>query len=177
MIVQPLAGQDQMFSLRLDALDPTGSHFAPHCDKRERLLADAQVLLVHLPSPVGAHFLHSLQVRWVKEGLCRSVAALTPDELLPLVLVERCWSPRGKVALDEGVEAVVPFGEQAGSVVFSKRLMTKQETDGKSEEGSEGSHFPAFLDLTAVKASVRLTLQMCEPFFCFVSYGSTFHFL
>lgn len=87
--------------------------------------------------------------------MCRPVTALIPDELLPVVLVEGVGSAGGKVPLEEGVVAVVPLGELAGSVVFSKGLMTQQEADGKREDNSESSHCPAVLELK-IKTELRL---------------------
>lgn len=118
LIAQHFAGQDQMFGFLFDAPDPARPRFAPHRDKGEKLLADAQVLLVDLPPVFRAHGLHLVQVFWMEEGLGRPVTAtVIPDVLLPVVLVERRGSTRANVALDEGVVAFVPCGQLAGSIV------------------------------------------------------------
>lgn len=146
VIVQHFTGQDQMFVFLLDAPDAARPRFTPHCDKSERLLADAQVLLVCLPPLVGAHIPHPVQVFWIEEGLCGSAtASFILDVVLPFDLVERSGSARGNVALDESVVALVPFGELAGSIILSKRLMTQQETDGEREQSPESSHYPELL--------------------------------
>lgn len=147
LVVQHFTGQDQMFGFLLDALDSARPRFAPHRDKREILLADAQVLLVDLPPVFRAHVLHPVQVFWMEEGLGGSVTApVFPDVCLPFILVERRGSTRANVAFDEGAEAVVPFGDLAGSFVVSKRLMAQQETDGESKKIPESSHYPAVLE-------------------------------
>lgn len=74
-----------------------------------------------------------------------ATASFILDVALPFHLVERSGSARGNVALDESVVALVPSGELAGSIVFSKRLMTQQETRGKSEKSLESSHYPEVL--------------------------------
>lgn len=131
LVSQHLTGQDQMFGFLSDAPDAARPRLTPHRDKGERFPADAQVLLVLLPPFVGAHFPHPLQVFLGEEGLGGSVTASSPDVFLPFVLVQRMGCARGNVALEESVVAVVPFGELAGSVVFGKCLMSKQEKDGK----------------------------------------------
>lgn len=151
LIAQHFTGQDQIFGIILNAPDAARPHYTPHRDKSERLLADAQVLLVYLPPFVRTHILHPVQVFWTEKGLGGSVTApVIPDVILPFVLVERSGSTSTNVAFDEGVEAVVPFGELAGSIVFGKGLMTQQETDGK-RESPESSHYPAVLVLAAVE--------------------------
>lgn len=110
LVVQLLTGQDQMFSFLADVPDPAGSQLTPHCDESEGLLADAQVLLVHLSTFVGADGLYFVQFVWMEEGLCWSVAApVVLDVSLPLILIESVRSPRADVALDKGVEAIIPF--------------------------------------------------------------------
>lgn len=143
---QHLAGQDQMFGFLSHALDAARPRLAPHRDKSEGLLADAQVLLVHLPSRGGAHVPHLFQVFWFEEGLCGSATAcLILYEGLPFVLVERSWCARENVALEESVVAIVPSGALAGSFVSGRRLMAQQQTDGKNEKTPEGSHYPQVL--------------------------------
>lgn len=50
LVVQHFTGQDQVFGVLLDTFDTTGVLNTSHCDKGERLLADAQVILVRLSS-------------------------------------------------------------------------------------------------------------------------------
>lgn len=110
LVFQHLTGQDQMFSFPTDAPDPTGPQITPHCDESEGLIADAQVILVHLPTFVGADCLNLFQFVWMEEGLCGSVTVpVVLDVRLPFILIERVRSPRADVALDKGVEAVIPF--------------------------------------------------------------------
>lgn len=155
LVAQLLTGQDQMFGFLSDALDPASPRYTSHRDKSEGLPADAQVFLVHHPPLVRAHGLHPVKVALVQKGLGGSVTApVVLDVRLPQVLVQSIWSTGANVAFDEGVVAVVPFGALAGSVVFSKRLMSQQETDGQSDKSPEGSHYPAVLVLAAVEASV-----------------------
>lgn len=119
LIAQNLTSQDQMFGFLSDAPDAARPHFTPHSDKREKLPADAQVLLVDLPPFVRAHFLHPVQVFWVEEGLRGSVTVpMVLDVLLPFILIKRRGSAWGNVAFDEGVVAIIPFGALAGSIVF-----------------------------------------------------------
>lgn len=59
---QHFTGQDQMFGFFLHALYPTASLFTPHSNKRERLLADAEVVVEDLPPLACAHIPDSLQV-------------------------------------------------------------------------------------------------------------------
>lgn len=160
LIVQHFTGQDQMFLFISDAPDPAGSRFTPHCDKSERLITDAQVLLEHLPPSVRAHGLHPFQLIWVKERLCRSVTApVILDVLLPFILVERIRSSRTDVAFDEGREAVVPFGRLAGSVVSGKCLIPQQKTDGKTEKNPERSHYPADLEWNKVYKVITVSTK------------------
>lgn len=99
LVVQFLAGQDQMLLLLCDAPDAARAGLAPHRHKGEGLLADAQVLLVHF-ALVGANGLDPLQVVRVEEGLRWSVtAAVVPDVFLPLVLVRRPRRALSDVAL------------------------------------------------------------------------------
>lgn len=147
LILQHLTGQDQMFGFLSDAPDAARPRLTPHRDKSERLLTDAQVLLKGLPPFVRAHILHHVQVFLFEEGLRGSVTApVIPDVLLPFVLVQRRGGARANVAFDEGVVTVVPFGELAGSIIFSQRLITQQEADAKSEKSPENSHYPAVLE-------------------------------
>lgn len=147
VIAQLLTGQDQMFSFLPDAPDPARPRLAPHRDKSERLPAHAQVVLVRHPAFVGAHGHHPVRVAGGEEGLSGSVtAAGVLDVVLPLVLVQSVRITRANVAFDEVFEAGVPSGALAGSVGFGKRLMTQQETDGKTEKHPESSHYPAVLE-------------------------------
>lgn len=155
LIVQNLTGQDQMFGVLSDASDTACPRLTPDSDKRERLSADAQVLLEGFPPFVRAHIFHPVQVFGTQEGLSRSVTAtVIPDVRLPLIVVERSGYAGANVAFDKGAEAVVPFGGLAGSVILSRCLMTQQETDGKSEKSPEASHYPAILVLAALEAFV-----------------------
>lgn len=129
LVVQHLTGEDQMFLLGCDAPNAARVWLAPHRYKCEGLLADAQVLLVHFASSVGAHGLDPLQVIWVEEGLCRPVTAtVVPDVFLPLVLVRRPRRAISDVALQERPVAIVPLGKLAGSLVFGTNLLPEQET-------------------------------------------------
>lgn len=142
LILQHLAGKDQVFVFLGDVLDPTGPVNAPHGDKSERLLADAQVPLQHLASAAGAHGFHPVQIVRVQEGLCGSVALpQTLDVPLPLVRIQRVGRPEGEVASDERLEAVVPFGVLAGSIVRGRCGLSHQETGGKRKKDSGSSHF------------------------------------
>lgn len=132
-IIQHLARQDQVFGFPSDSSDPTSSWLAPHRNKCERLLADAQVALQRLPSPAAAHGLHLLQIIWVEEGLRGSVTCSALDELLPLVLVKRSRSTRRKVATDEDLVTLCPTRGLAGSVVSGTCGPSKQETDSNME--------------------------------------------
>lgn len=108
VVSQHLAGQDQVLGLLSDALDAAGSRFAPHRHKGERLVADAQVVLVRLPPLAGAHLPHPVQVAWVEEGLRGSAAAgFVLDVVLPLLPVQRGRRPGRQVALQEGFVALV----------------------------------------------------------------------
>ena len=146
LILQLFTGQNQMFTFLNDAPDAAGAWLAPHCNKIERLVADAQVLLVRLPACLRAHGLHPVQLFRLKERLRGSVtAAVVLDVSLPLVLVESFGQPAANVPLDEGVEGIVPLGRLAGSVIFGRRLMPQQEEDGEREKNPESSHYPADL--------------------------------
>lgn len=165
LIFQHFTGQDQMFIFRNHALDPTGPRFTPHCDKAKRLLADAQVLMVHPTPRLGAHSLHPFQFWWVKERLCGpATAAVILDVLLPFVVVQRSGQSRANVPFDEVAVAVVPFGPLAGSAVLSECLMPQQQADGKSEKTPESSHYPADLgwnkDFKVITAWTK-TLYYC----------------
>lgn len=143
LVVQNLAGQDQVFGFVLDAPDAAGSLLAPDGGEGEGLPADAQVVLEHLPSAAGAHGLDPAQILWMQEGLRGPVAAaVVLDVGPPLVHVVAGRRLRADVAPDEGVEAVVPPGALARGVVFGRRLVVEQEEDG--EENPESSHRPAF---------------------------------
>lgn len=108
LVVHHLTGQDQMFSFLTDAPDPAGPRLTPHCDETEGLIADAHVVLVHLPTFVGADCVYPVQFVWMEEGLSGSPAApVVPDVLLPFVLIERVRSPRADVALGKGIVAVI----------------------------------------------------------------------
>lgn len=134
LVVQLLAGQDQMFLLGCDAPDAARARLAPHRHERERLLADAQVLLVNFASFVGAHGLDPLQVVRNEEGLCGSVtAAVAPDVFFPLVLIRGPRRAISDVALQEGPVAIVPLGKLARSFVFGTSLLPEQETQNQRE--------------------------------------------
>lgn len=125
LVAQLLTGQDQMFGFPADALDAARPLLAPHRDEGEGLPADAQVVLVHHPPLVGAHGLHSGLAAFGQERLCGSATPpVVLDVNLPLVVVQRRWGTRAQVASEERVEAVVPLGELAGSVILSRCLMT-----------------------------------------------------
>lgn len=149
LVLHHLAGQDEVFGLLLDAPDAAGSRFAPHRDEGEGLLADAEVLLEHLPSFAGAHGPHPVQLPRVDEGLRGSVAApVVPDVALPLVLVRRGGSALSDVSFEEGLEAVVPFGGLAGGVVFPLDWLSQQGAESQSEKHSGSRHYPAVLIVT-----------------------------
>lgn len=142
LILQHFTGEDQVFRFLRDRFNSTGSLNAPDRDERERLLTDAHVLLQHLPSSAGAHGPHPLQVLRVEEGLRGSVTAPQAlDVLLPLVMVQGVGRPRGKVASEEHFEAVVPFRGHARSLIFSRCLLSQQETDDKRKKRSGRRHF------------------------------------
>ena len=62
-----------------------------------------------------------------------------------LVLLRVVGNPGANVALEEGVEAVVPLGLLAGSAIMGECLMLQQEADGEREKNPESSHYPADL--------------------------------
>ena len=146
LIPQPITGQNQMFVFWNYVQDVAGANIDPHCDKIERLVADAEVLLVLLPACIRAHVLHPVQLCMMKERLRGSATVVViPDVRLPYVLVESVGQPGGKVAVDEDVEGVFPLGRLAGSVIWGERLMPQQEEDGEREKPPESSHYPADL--------------------------------
>lgn len=148
LIVQHLAGQDQVLVLALDAPDATRPRLASHRHKREALLADAQVLLVCLTPFGGANGFDPLQVIRAEEGLCGSVAAaVVADVFLPLVLVQGVGCAVPDVPLQERPEAVVPLGKLARSLVFGTSLLPEQETHGQREINPESSHSAAVLNI------------------------------
>lgn len=153
LVVQDLTGQDQVFGFRSDAPDAAGPGFAPHGDKGERLVADAQVVLVDLTSPVGAHGYHLLQVARMEEGLRGSVTApVGPNVLLPLILIDSGRGSLADVPIREPFEAVVPLGKLARSVILGKCVVSHQETQDDMENSPESSHDPrsTILDWTGL---------------------------
>lgn len=153
LVVQDLTGQDQVFGFLSDAPDAAGPWFAPHGDEGERLVADAHVLLVELSSSVGTHCLHLLQVTRMEEGLRGSVTApVGPDVLLPFILIDSGWGSRADVTVHELVEAVVPLGKLARSIIFGKCVVSHQETQDDRENSPQSSHDPrsTILDWTGL---------------------------
>ena len=145
LVVDHLAGQDQVFVLPLDAAYATGVELAAHRDEGEGLAADAQVVLEVPAAPVAAHRLHLLQLPGVQEGLRGPVAAQVLDVRLPLVLVHAAGGSLGEVALDEGAEGVVRPGGLAWLVVLSQGVVAQPETQQGQGDESLG-HYAGYLE-------------------------------
>lgn len=162
LVIQDLTGQDQVFGFLSDAPDAAGPRFAPHGDEGERLVADAQVFLVDLPSSAGTHGLHLVQVARMEEGLRGSVTApVGPDVLLPFILIGSGRGSRADVAGRELVEAVVPLGKLARSIILGKCAVSHQETQEDRENSPKSSHDPrsTILDWTCFRSSFKRAEQ------------------
>jgi len=147
LVVQHIAGQDQVFGLPLDAADAAGVGLAAHGGEGEGLHADAQVLLELPAALVAAHRLHLLQLAGVQEGLRGAVATQFGDVRLPLVLVQAFGGVRADVATEEGAEGVVPPGGLARQVVLSQGVMAQPETQqGQRDEALAPGHYSAYLE-------------------------------
>lgn len=102
MVIDLIAGHDNVLPLRRDAADGAGVGVEAHGDEGELLIADAQVALQPPAAGGRAHLQHLLPVLGPQEGLGVPVAQVVLlDEALPLVLIKRVGLVGGDVVLQE----------------------------------------------------------------------------
>ena len=145
---RPITGQNQMFVFRNYVQDVAGANIDRHCDKIERLVADAEVPLVRLPACIRAHVHHPVQLCMRKERLRGSVDSTCYPWCTSASRSGReCWATRregGGWRRWWRRRKVLSAGWQ-GALLWANVWCPSRRKMARGKKTPESSHYPADL--------------------------------